>query len=511
MTEEKDLIPFIPGDLPEGPWLVFAPHPDDETFGMGGSLLLAREKNIDVTIIFMTSGGWSDVHDVENHSMAELIRKREAEAINVCRHLKVNSYEFWHESDREINATLKLAGMVSKSIKKYKAKSVFLPAPTELHPDHRRTAELVWRASRTNHRSTNYYTYDIGTQSPVNLLIDITSTLEQKQRLMLMYVSQVKDSPYIKLVNSLDIARTFTLPQDTLAAEGFYKLPAQNDTNRGLLTDAVFRPYKEKLLEPVPPKVSVIVRTKNRPELLFHALSSIVNQSYPCIEILVINDGGVNVEESVFEKFDDIADIHYFNNFENNGRSRAANIGLLNASGDYIAFLDDDDWLDENHFSQLIAGVIKEKHNAEVFYTGVRVINTDKDSETVRVFNDVFDRNRLFFENYIPINAVLFSRDIVQLYGCNFDEKLDCFEDWDFWLQMLEHTKTFIYIQGITANYRMHGRASTAITGGLDEARRAVYIRWSKTWDDDVTFDLLSRLSVYSQDYEKNSLEGSDT
>ena len=56
MIQEDALIPYQTSPIPKGPWLVFAPHPDDETFGMGGSLLLAASEGIDVVLVVFTDG-----------------------------------------------------------------------------------------------------------------------------------------------------------------------------------------------------------------------------------------------------------------------------------------------------------------------------------------------------------------------------------------------------------------------------------------------------------------------
>ena len=52
------LIPFQTSELPLGPWLVFAPHADDETFGMGGSLLKAKKYGIETHLVVLTDGAY---------------------------------------------------------------------------------------------------------------------------------------------------------------------------------------------------------------------------------------------------------------------------------------------------------------------------------------------------------------------------------------------------------------------------------------------------------------------
>ncbi|MBW1671465.1 MAG: PIG-L family deacetylase, partial [Deltaproteobacteria bacterium] len=56
MLQEKDIIPYTPSDIPPGPYLVFAPHPDDETFGMGGTIALAAHAGIAVHVVVLTDG-----------------------------------------------------------------------------------------------------------------------------------------------------------------------------------------------------------------------------------------------------------------------------------------------------------------------------------------------------------------------------------------------------------------------------------------------------------------------
>ena len=110
------------------------------------------------------------------------------------------------------------------------------------------------------------------------------------------------------------------------------------------------------------PLVSIIVRTKNRPALLQEALQSICEQTYPKIEIIVVNDGGDDVSE-VIRPFNSVDITIVLVQFPVNlGRSKAANAGLDKATGEYIAFLDDDDWLETDHIYTLVQAI--EKHPA---------------------------------------------------------------------------------------------------------------------------------------------------
>ena len=55
-NQEDVLIPFNTSSLPSGPWIIVAPHADDETFGMGGTLLKAKQQGIETHLVVLTDG-----------------------------------------------------------------------------------------------------------------------------------------------------------------------------------------------------------------------------------------------------------------------------------------------------------------------------------------------------------------------------------------------------------------------------------------------------------------------
>ncbi len=93
LNPEHILLPFAPADLPPGPWLVFAPHADDETFGMGGSLLKASKQGVETHVIVLTDGALGGERD-------DLVQIRRQEAEAAAQLLGLTSLECWSEPDR---------------------------------------------------------------------------------------------------------------------------------------------------------------------------------------------------------------------------------------------------------------------------------------------------------------------------------------------------------------------------------------------------------------------------
>ena len=88
-------------------------------------------------------------------------------------------------------------------------------------------------------------------------------------------------------------------------------------------------------------KVSIIIPTKNRPDLLNRALSSVINQSYQNWELFIINDSDTEISINSSDPR-----IQIIKNNNKSGANGARNTGINLARGEYIAFLDDDDkWL----------------------------------------------------------------------------------------------------------------------------------------------------------------------
>ena len=205
------------------------------------------------------------------------------------------------------------------------------------------------------------------------------------------------------------------------------------------------------------PLVSIIVRTKDRPELLKKALKSIEAQTYRPIEVILVNDGGCDLD---IEKLTGIlrdVPLNYIRLEKNIGRARAGNVGIENARGDYIGFLDDDDELYPEHVSILVS--LLKQVNYKVAYTDSLMAYKEYNPRTSElvdirkemVFSQDFNYDYLIFENYIPFMCLLFEREILINSG-RFDGDLDIYEDWDLLIRIGEK-HAFYHIKQTTADY----------------------------------------------------------
>lgn len=187
-------------------------------------------------------------------------------------------------------------------------------------------------------------------------------------------------------------------------------------------------------------KISIIIRTCGRPQILRNALQSIRKQTYGNIEVIVIEDGDNLSENLVQTEFSDL-DIVYRYTGEKKGRCYVGNLGLRIAQGDYFNFLDDDDILLENHVEILVNKILEKK--CEVVYAIAeehQIIVKNKGQHVFDVkrklirYKQPFNKLLLCYLNYLPIQCVMFSRALYEKFG-GFDEKLNLLEDWDLWVR----------------------------------------------------------------------------
>ncbi|ALO45107.1 glycosyltransferase [Pseudohongiella spirulinae] len=232
------------------------------------------------------------------------------------------------------------------------------------------------------------------------------------------------------------------------------------------------------------PKVSVICRTLFR-DTLARTLESVNRQSWPIIQLVLVDASGEATE--IPTTLDTHVEITFVSSKNHLDRPAAANAGLNAATGQYLLFLDDDDWIADDHIARLIEGTNNHKES-RVVYSGTCKVDPDG-NPTDDVIAVPFDITALRRDNFIPIHSALFHRSLID-EGCHFDESLSVYEDWDFWLQCAELT-SFRLLDYTGAFYRIGGDSQTMLEEHaqryqaghiIADARARVLDKWRLHW-----------------------------
>ena len=476
MLDESELFPYFSSRLFGKKVLVLAPHPDDETFGCGGSLILQRDDHGHVKIVFLTNGSKGGCRE---KAKEEYVALRRMEAEKACALLGVADLEFWFYEDRELGDAGDVSSKIIDLLHAYKPDLVLVPSPLEIHPDHRATAYFFEKAIRKEYFSCKVALYEIGQPLPVvNCLVNITPVLDRKMRAVSEYKSQLLERPYADFSFSLGRYRSFTLPLSQTHAEAFFTCGSEEIREQGILavllnditsrgqifdiekdfrfskSDMHTKELTRKQNTRQEPMVSVVLPTYNRPEELAKSLKSIFDQTFRDFEIIVVNDGGEDVQK-VIDSFEQKDKIVYLAHKRNRGVAAARNTAIRKARGRFIAYLDDDDLYYPDHL-RAAAEVLSGGEYKVVYTTSHEVVQTWMTDRYVTIdkrvaFDSDFDGSKLLVGNYIPTLTIVHDKSILGETGL-FDETLKVHEDWDLWIR-LSRKHAFYHIGRITASY----------------------------------------------------------
>ena len=224
------------------------------------------------------------------------------------------------------------------------------------------------------------------------------------------------------------------------------------------------------------PLASILIRTVGKQAWLREALASCANQTYPNLEVVVIEDGPAT-SQAVIDEFAPRVTIRYHATGKRGGRARAGNLAMAQARGEWMNFLDDDDLLFADHVEVLVDGAHRAGVKGAYGYaweTHTRVIDAGRAAyeETRRVprLRQPFNRLMLWHQNYLPIQSVLFHRSLWERHG-GFAEDMDQLEDWNLWTRYTIEDD-FVPVEKTTSKYRVPDdpRAAAARQALLDAA-----------------------------------------
>ncbi|MDZ5784207.1 glycosyltransferase family 2 protein [Marinococcus luteus] len=189
-------------------------------------------------------------------------------------------------------------------------------------------------------------------------------------------------------------------------------------------------------------KVSVVLPTHNRENLISRALESVLCQSYKNLEIIVVSDGSTDQTNSIVNQYKkNDSRIKFISYHPGRGGNYARNIGINAANGKYIAFLDDDDeWFKEKIELQLKE--FDKNPNVGLVYTGAQIKYLDSGITYNSFPKKIGDlSNEILIANFIgSTSSVMVQADILNEVGL-FDEKLKACQDYDLWIRICNRTE----------------------------------------------------------------------
>lgn len=204
--------------------------------------------------------------------------------------------------------------------------------------------------------------------------------------------------------------------------------------------------------------ISVIVPVYNIEKYIEECLLSLMNQTYSSIEILVVDDGSTDrsgeLSDAFAAKYPDTITVYHT---ENHGVSAARNVGLAHAKGDYVCFVDSDDWAEPEMMEVLLRNI--QRNHAQISTCGMFFdygIENERPAKTENC--RVSDRKKFFHEIICNPNVYgyacnkLIKGDLARKYS--FDETLLFQEDMDYFMNLAKECSVVVSTDSQLYHYR---------------------------------------------------------
>ena len=183
--------------------------------------------------------------------------------------------------------------------------------------------------------------------------------------------------------------------------------------------------------------VSVVLPVYDRADIVSRAILSVLTQTHRRIQLVVVDDGSSDDLANVVAGFRDPR-LTFVALEENRGHAAARNRGLQAARGEYVAYLDSDDWWDADLIRILLSVLLEQ--DAAFAYSAQRVLRPFRPNQAGRqemIRFSPYNRSLLENNNYISMISVLHRREAALEVG-GFDESFRRYSDWDFFLRLAE-------------------------------------------------------------------------
>lgn len=251
--------------------------------------------------------------------------------------------------------------------------------------------------------------------------------------------------------------------------------------------------------------VSIILPTYNRAYCIGRAVESVLDQTYPAWELLVVDDGSTdNTEEVVAAYAASEKRVRYCRLVSNKGVSAARNEGIRQAHDDFIAFQDSDDvWYADKLEKQM--RVFAENPGAGLVYCAMQ--GKRQDGTMIRVPDASIDRQLLkgnlyqllLQRNVIGMPTAVIRRECVQKCG-GFDENLSCLEDWELFLRIAKMYEAD-YVDEALVDADFHDGGVSSHAGGYFQARcRMIAMHRSALLELDIFNPVVERLLLMAKE-----------
>ena len=263
-------------------------------------------------------------------------------------------------------------------------------------------------------------------------------------------------------------------------------------------------------------KVTVIIPTYKRADMMDKALESVLNQSYQDFEIVIVDDNGKGTPEQkdteqYIKKFEGDTRIKYLINEKNMGACASRNRGIHASDTPFKAFLDDDDRWEKDFLKAVIERFDEDSTNRiGVVFAGFNIMDAQKNvlkksnskkKECDGMFNRLINGECPASTSLCVVKKVCFD------VAGGFDEKLTSFQDYDMWLRIAKCGYEFAYIdKPLIVKYEGHGEQISINPEKRYNGLCRIKEKWTKILSAEENTEFASTLNKFENIIKKNRI-----
>ena len=229
--------------------------------------------------------------------------------------------------------------------------------------------------------------------------------------------------------------------------------------------------------------ITVLIPSRNRSLLLERAIESVLSQEYSAFEIIVLNDGSNGSEINRYllleKKFSQVKFVHHNCASAPHGKSRVINTGISMANGEYVCFLDDDDyWINPLHLQIVNNAIIASGYKADLYLSNQEQSDSDGIFRYDNWLAYLNDSISAFSSEVLPgiykvepsllmketefchMNTIVAKKSLILDVG-GLDNNICYAEDYDFYLRLVDRAKYILFSKLYTSHHNVPERTST--------------------------------------------------
>ena len=245
------------------------------------------------------------------------------------------------------------------------------------------------------------------------------------------------------------------------------------------------------------PLVSVIIPTYNRAYLIEQAIYSVLNQTYPNIELIIVDDASNDNTESIIKNFND-ARISCIKQKQHAGAAAARNKGILESRGEFISFLDSDDTINPEKIQKQVNAILNADEDVAAVYCGLNLI----DFKTKEIIGQSIHKKN-FYNNFkngkfilTPTTGTILARKdaIVDIGG--FDERLPAHQDTELAIRFCQKYNYLLLEEFLVNAVKNHDQISSVSKNHI-KGKEIIFEKHKKFLSKHILYGLCKQIANY--------------